>query len=475
MTGILPPEGRRASTAIGTNSSTVIVANPSIFVAIVKGLYRLCKFGVKTFPPDPNGGMLKKMKGYPHRRVHRRAVDLFPGGCAGSEDTLIQRAPSRVARALVITFVLTLLAATLSTTRSSARAADADADAPTTRPVNRRARHVIVISIDGARPDVMLRADMPNVRSQMRRGAFTFYAVTTPAAVTLPSHTSMMTGVTIERHGIDFNDDVGAHKKASPKAWTLFEIAHDAGLSTALVAGKSKFSILAKHGTVDCLWVPIESVVADDIVARRAAAVIREQKPEAMLIHFGNNDTVGHAVGWGTPQQIDAIELADKAVGVVLKAVDDAGMTGSTLIIVSSDHGGTGRVHGGLDARSRYIPWIVAGPGVRKDFDLTRFTDLSIHTEDTFATACAALGLTVPLEPDGKPADGKPVDQIYDRNQLLTADVPPTPPTPPADAASNRRSAGKDQVSPAAPKLETPKLDTPKLDTPVPATRPEGD
>ena len=64
--------------------------------------------------------------------------------------------------------------------------------APVSKPSDRK---VLLFSIDGLRPDVALRADAPSVRGLMREGAFTFWAQTTALSVTLPSHTSMLTGV----------------------------------------------------------------------------------------------------------------------------------------------------------------------------------------------------------------------------------------------------------------------------------------
>src|SRR4051794_35241398 len=52
----------------------------------------------------------------------------------------------------------------------------------------------LIISIDGLRPDVMLRADAPNLKSLYTTGSFSFWARTTPLSITLPSHTTMLTG-----------------------------------------------------------------------------------------------------------------------------------------------------------------------------------------------------------------------------------------------------------------------------------------
>ena len=84
----------------------------------------------------------------------------------------------------------------------------------------------------------------------------------------------------------------------------------------------------------------------------------------------------------------------------------------SALVIVSADHGGAGSTHGGLDPRSHFVPWIAAGFDADNaflvDYDLTRVPDLRVRLEDTFATACAWLGLA--LE---KPVDGRAVTEIF--------------------------------------------------------------
>jgi arylsulfatase A-like enzyme len=97
-----------------------------------------------------------------------------------------------------------------------------------------------------------------------------------------------------------------------------------------------------------------------------------------------------------------AIEKCDQAMGLVLSALRHAGIKDSTVIIVTSDHGGAGYQHGPEDARSRHIPWIINGPGIRKGVDLTSKDQITINTEDTFATACYLLGIAIDEDVDGK-------------------------------------------------------------------------
>ena len=275
-----------------------------------------------------------------------------------------------------------------------------------------RPDRALIISVDGCRPDMLLRADAPHVRRLMASGSFSFWARTTEVSITLPSHTSMLTGVKPEKHKISWNADEPHPEQPYPAFPTLFEVARKAGLTTAIVAGKAKFSVLAKPGTVD--WSFIKGA-GDDEVASHATDILLKHKPQVMFVHFPDVDAAGHRIGWGSNAQLAALENADKRIGEVLAALDKSGVAETTLVILTADHGGAGRAHGRNDPRSRHIPWIASGPGVKKNYDLTLDPTLVINTEDTFATACYLLGLA-----PGNDIDGKPVLQILDkRNQEL--------------------------------------------------------
>ena len=267
-------------------------------------------------------------------------------------------------------------------------------------------KHVLLVSIDGLRPDLLLRADTSVIRGLIDHGTYSLWAMTTPAAITLPSHTSMLTGVPISKHGVKWNTDLPLIRLVWPAKPTLFERAKSAGFTTAMVAGKSKFATLAKPGTLDWSFLPKESVTTDSVVTEAAVDIIRQHAPQVLFVHLPEVDTVGHASGWGSPQQIDAIRRADRDVGRLLEAIRAGGQLDSTLVLVTSDHGGAGKTHGPDDARSRHIPWIVAGPGIRAGHDLTMDASLVVHTEDTFATICWILGI------DPGDVDGRPIREI---------------------------------------------------------------
>jgi hypothetical protein len=275
--------------------------------------------------------------------------------------------------------------------------------APSTRPVAAINR-VLIVSIDGLRPDVLLRASAPTLR-------FSMWARTTAVSVTLPSHTSMLTGVAPEVHQITWNGEMPFKEPFYPRRATLFQLARAGGYSTALVAGKDKFDTLAVPGSLDHSWITDKGVCSDEQVADEAIKIITQFSPEVMFVHFPNVDSVGHAVGWGTPEQLAAVANVDAQ----LKRVLDAGDLSSTLIIISADHGGSARVHGPDDVRSRMIPWIAVGPGVKAGYDLTRLgKGYDVQTFDTFATACYVLGIA----PE-KSVEGKPIREMFDSAELM--------------------------------------------------------
>lgn len=323
------------------------------------------------------------------------------------------------------------------------------------RPTNYK---VVIISVDGLRPDVLLRADAPNIRQQMNEGSFTMWARTTAVSITLPSHTSMLTGYPPNSHGIQWNDDLPLKEPVYAKVPTLFARAKRRGYSTAMVAGKSKFITLAKPGTLDWVWISPEKpetpeqiaakqererdVEADTIekpkrtekpdpskkdplkypydpqedadVAAQSVRLIREHQPDVLFVHFPGPDIAGHSESWGSPTQFTAIHNVDQHIGEILGAVRDAGLRDLTYVIISADHGGALKTHGPDDPRSRTIPWILTGPNVRKDWDLTRSERLDVNTEDTFGTACYVLKIPLPLN-----APTKPITPAFQNVELM--------------------------------------------------------
>jgi predicted AlkP superfamily pyrophosphatase or phosphodiesterase len=263
--------------------------------------------------------------------------------------------------------------------------------------------HVVIISMDGMRPDRLLLANMPTVRGMIARGAYSFWARTTAVSITLPSHTSMLTGVNPRKHGIEWNRDLPLKEPVYPNFPTIFEMARRVGYTTAMAAGKSKFDTLNKPGTVNYVRMPsLKDDLDDENATAAAEKMILEHKPDLLFVHLPEVDVRGHAFGWASAEQFAAIERTDTYLRRILDALAAAGIAEHTVVILTADHGGAGKTHGPDDPRSRHIPWIMTGPHVKQG-DLTADADLVINTEDTCATACYLLGLSQLPYFDGRP------------------------------------------------------------------------
>ncbi len=268
-------------------------------------------------------------------------------------------------------------------------------------------RRAMLVTIDGLRPDLALRADMPALRGLMARGAYTFWAHTSPLSITLPSHATMLTGVPPAKHGITWNDD-SRPDEVRRVAWpTVFVLAHEAGLRTAIGVGKRKLDALAPPGTADLRAVPpVADTLLDRAVADTVVRWLVTGRPQFVFVHLPGPDLAGHSRGWGSPSQIAAIERADRALSRILRALDQTGLAESTLVIVTADHGGIGTHHDQDDVRTHTVPWIAAGPGVRRGVDLGSDAATEVHLQDTFAVLCDQLGLVPPRPVDGRVPPG---------------------------------------------------------------------
>jgi hypothetical protein len=246
---------------------------------------------------------------------------------------------------------------------------------------------VIIISIDGLRPDALLQADAPNLMALAARGAYSFMAQTTFPPATLPGHTSMLTGYSTERHQVTWNDDDPLGILPVP---TIFSVAHKAGLRTVMVVGKEKMRLYALPGTVD---VYEYAIAGDRDVVDRALSAM-EQGFDLMFVHMPNMDYYGHATGWMSETYISEISDTDRQVGRILDSMPE-----NTTVIVSADHGGTEFSHGSDIPEHMTIPWIIAGPNTPPNHQLTT----PVVTTDTAATALFALGLPMSSDMDGRP------------------------------------------------------------------------
>lgn len=262
-------------------------------------------------------------------------------------------------------------------------------------------RNVILVSIDGLRPDAIKKFEAATLLRLMREGSYSLTARTIMPSSTLPSHTSMLSGEPPEQHHVTWNNVVTAEKDLVDFS-TVFSVARAHGYRTAAFFSKAKFSPLQLPGSLDYSQAPggwwgkwASTRTVGDI-----KTYLKTEKPNLLFVHLPDPDTAGHSSGWMSAAYGRAVHATDKALDDLLDAADEAYGEDNYSVVVTADHGGHGYGHGTSDPLDVTIPWIAWGRGV----DSGEMEEaVTINTFDTAPTVLWMLGVAKPEAWDGVP------------------------------------------------------------------------
>ncbi len=261
-------------------------------------------------------------------------------------------------------------------------------------------RHVVIVSIDGLRPDAISTYGASTLQRLMREGSYTLAASTINPSKTLPSHTSMLTGQPPERHGVLWNNVVTADAD-SIEVPNIFGVARAHGYSTAAFFSKAKFQPLQVEGTLDYSQAPGGwfGRWSSDRTISDVGTYLEDARPNVLFVHLSDPDAAGHRDGWMTAAYGRAVLDADRAVNRLITVANRAYGSGNFSLIVTADHGGHGTNHGSDDPRDVTIPWIAWGRGVKPGV----LTASTVRTMDTAATVLWLLAVDEPADWAGQP------------------------------------------------------------------------
>jgi predicted AlkP superfamily pyrophosphatase or phosphodiesterase len=274
-------------------------------------------------------------------------------------------------------------------------------------------RNVVLVSIDGLRPDAIARFTAPTLQRLIKEGSYSLSARTIMPSTTLPSHTSMLSGEPPDEHGVFWNNVTSA-KVDVVNFSTVFSVAREHGYRTAAFFSKAKFGPLQRPGTLDYSQAP-GGWFGRWLGARTVADVrsyLEDQRPNVLFVHLSDPDVAGHSSGWMSQAYGQAVQTADAALGQLLTVADSAYGKGNYSLVVTADHGGHAYGHGTSDPQDVTIPWIAWGRGVNAGL-----LDEKIDTFDTAPTVLWLLGVEEPDE-----WDGSPVEEAFQSQQALATE-----------------------------------------------------
>jgi predicted AlkP superfamily pyrophosphatase or phosphodiesterase len=251
------------------------------------------------------------------------------------------------------------------------------------------AASVLMISVDGMKPEYVLQADgyglkIPFLRSLRSEGSYAEGVIGVWPTVTYPSHTTLVTGVAPAAHGIYDNlafDPL--HDRQEPWFWysaqirarTLWQAAHAAHRVTASVgwpvtigadidylipefwriAGLTNDPEPSDRYLIAALARPPQlleglqssagpymmanenSQDGDAIKTRYSVEILKRYHPAFMTVHLSSLDEAQHAHGPFSPAANADLEATDGMIAQLAQAARAADR--ASIIVVVSDHG----------------------------------------------------------------------------------------------------------------------------------------
>src|SRR5881397_2448191 len=240
---------------------------------------------------------------------------------------------------------------------------------------------LVMISIDGLRPDYVTAADahglkIPNLRRFLREGAFADGVAGVIPTVTYPSHTTLITGVWPAKHGI-LSNTVFEPLRTGPANWywyaddirapTLWDSAARTGWTTASIqwpasvgarvtwnipeywrGNTTEDAKLQRAVSTPGLLAELEAELGpyphgqeaedDEARGRFAVRVLEKKRPALLTLHLLALDHVQHETAPFSPETFAALERLD---GVVAKLRETAERLapGRAFVAIVSDHG----------------------------------------------------------------------------------------------------------------------------------------
>ena len=252
-------------------------------------------------------------------------------------------------------------------------------------------RKVILISIDGMRPDGLLQCGNPFVEELMKMGTYTLEGSSVNPSVTLPCHMSIFHSVTPERHGITTNTYMPMVRPVK----SLFEQLNNAGGSLAMYYGWEPLRDVSRPGCLryaEYMWAYSQENT-DRLLTESALACIKKDKPDFVFLYMVETDEKGgHDNGWMSQPYLKCIHDAIDNVKRVLEEAGD-----EYTVIVTADHGGHDRAHGTELPEDMTIPMFFIGPDFEPGKKLS-----GIGLLDIAPTIAQIMGVAQPREWEGK-------------------------------------------------------------------------
>ncbi|WP_027484291.1 ectonucleotide pyrophosphatase/phosphodiesterase [Rhodanobacter sp. OR87] len=223
---------------------------------------------------------------------------------------------------------------------------------PTGQPVP-----LLLISIDGYRPDYLQRGLSPTLAMLAQGGVQATSMQPAFPSLTFPNHYTLVTGLTPDHHGVVnntmFDPQLGKFSLSSRNAisdgrwWAggtpIWETADQHGLRTGIMFWPGSEADI--HGHRPDYWKPFDGNVTPDQRVDQVLAWLdlpAAERPGFLTLYFDAVDHAGHLYGPDTAQVNAALRETDTALARLIAGLQQRGLFDRINLIVLSDHGMAG-------------------------------------------------------------------------------------------------------------------------------------
>jgi len=269
-----------------------------------------------------------------------------------------------------------------------------------TAEARRKVGHVVLIGLDGWGAYSVPKAhDIPNLQWLISHGSCTLKKRSVFKTESAINWASMFNGAPTEMHGYtNWNSRVPEVPSAALSEDgiypTIFYLLRKQRPSSEIGVAAEWDGIKYLVDTLALNYNGLASNYERDPeqLTRMAEQYIKQKKPTLFAVCYDQIDHTGHADGHDTPAYYATLARIDIQIGRIMKALKESGIWDDTVIIVTADHGGVGKSHGGMTLLETETPFIVYGKGIKEGFTITD----TVIQYDTAATIAELLGLKRP-------------------------------------------------------------------------------
>ena len=277
---------------------------------------------------------------------------------------------------------------------------------------------VLVIGIDGVRPDALQIADTPAIDELITAGAFTNNTkilgdrYRDNETISGPGWSSFLTGVWADKHGVNDNTFRGENYDEYPHFFAYLKQAFPKAVTGSFVDWEPIDTFILRDADVRevCPASSKDSLPQkDEELANKAAEFLALQNPHAVFVYFGQVDEIGHQDGFhpSVPSYLQALQTVDTHVASLVKAIQSRPeyLAENWLVVISTDHGGRGRKHrGGHDVPEIFTTFLVVSgsssiqgeieePSYIVDIPVTALTHLGVAVDVAWQLDGKAVGI----------------------------------------------------------------------------------